>query len=107
MPHSEEHRQHWSSSRLFIYFGLAFGLAVLAFVLSLLLPLSFDRTFLIVFGVIVLGAAFWKPWWFWEHHDAFWLRDLVGDRIASLIYAGAGITMLYFGIFTDAHLFQR
>jgi len=107
MPQPEARDQSWSLARLAAYFGLVLALTVLAFAITLVLPISFDRTFLIVFGVVVLGASYWRPWWFWKHRDAFWLRGMVGDRLASLIYAGAGITMLYFGIFTDAHVFHR
>ena len=99
--------QPWSLGRKVRYFGVAFSFTALAFLLSLLLSVSFDRTFLVVFGLVVFTAGFWKPWWFWQHEDAFWLRDRVGDRLATMVYAAVAITMLYFGLFTEAHLFRH
>jgi len=90
-----------------VYVGLVLAFTGIILALTLVSPLSLDRSFLIVGGLVVLAGTIWKPWWFWEHHNAFLLRGLVGDRFAAIIYTATGVVMLYFGVFTNPHVFRR
>jgi hypothetical protein len=49
-------------------------------------------------GVFLLAGAYWKPWWFWDYHEAFLLRWLVGDRATTAIYGGLGAALLWLGL---------
>ena len=76
---------------------LALGfLAVVLFVgwqLRVTIGVPFWSTFLASFAGIVGWGTWRRPWWFWEDWRAKWLRGLIGDRWARLVYAGAAILL--------------
>jgi hypothetical protein len=47
-----------------------------------------------------MGGTWWRPWWFWEHPKARFLRRILGDSGATLIYMVIGMGMVYLGFFT-------
>lgn len=90
---------------LAVYAAVVITLLATAFLLSGLLAVPLVRTFLIVFGVFVLAAAYVKPWWFWEHVDGWVLRSLLGDRGAQVVLVLTGLVLVYVGVFADLPAF--
>ena len=81
-----------------IFVGVLTCLLAAAAAASWLLSLPYQQALLVVVGVFVLGATYFKPWWFWDYYEAFVLRSLVGDRATFWIYLGLGAALLYFGL---------
>ncbi len=44
-----------------------------------------DRTLWVGFGIFLVVMTLTRPWWFWEHYKARWLRELIGDESTALI----------------------
>jgi len=97
----------WHQRRTTIYVGILLAFMSLVGLLALWTPLTLDRSFLIVGGLLVLGGTYWRPSWYWEDYRALMLRRAVGDGLAATIYAIVGAAMLYFGVFTNARVFRR
>ena len=90
-----------------IYVGVLVGLLTGAAGASWVLMMSFQQALIVVVGAFVVGATYWKPWWFWDYYEAFVLRALVGDRAAAWIYLGLGAALLYFGFTVDVDALVR
>jgi hypothetical protein len=83
-----------------VYLGLALALLAGSWALSRVLHVQFDRVFLVVGGLLTLGGTWLRPWWFWEHPKALFLRRILGDRGTALFYTIIGMGMVYLGFFT-------
>jgi hypothetical protein len=83
-----------------VYIGLILGLSAGSWALSRVLHIQFDRVFLVVGGFLTLGGTWVRPWWFWEHPKARFLRRIIGDAGATLAYTIIGMGMVYLGFFT-------
>jgi hypothetical protein len=83
-----------------VYLGIALGLCAGSWVLSRVLHVQFDRVFLVVGGLLTLGGTWLRPWWFWEHPKALFLRRILGDSGTALFYTIIGMGMVYLGFFT-------
>lgn len=59
-----------------------------------------DRMLWIGSGAFLALMTVVRPWWFWEHHKAKWLRDLVGDEVTALLYLALAGLMVWVGLFT-------
>jgi hypothetical protein len=84
-----------------VYFGLIVGLCVGSWALAQILHVQFDRVFLVVGGFLTLGGTWLRPWWFWEHPKALFLRRILGDSGTALFYTIIGMGMVYLGFFTS------
>lgn len=71
-----------------------------AYVWGLSAALSFDRSAWIGFGVFLVVMTVARPWWFWEHYKARFLRRLVGDELVIAFYLVVGFAMIWVGLFT-------
>jgi hypothetical protein len=79
--------------------ALAFGAGL--FLLAAAFHLPRDRVLYTGLGAGVILATLFRPAWFWEHHKARWLRNLVGDEITMLLYLAIGGVCLWIGLFTQ------
>ena len=71
---------------------------VAAHSLQLLTGFSEDRTFLIGFGAFVGPCTWFKPWWYWEHPKARFLRDIIGDRATTVVYYAVSLALIAYGV---------
>ena len=53
------------------------------------------------FGTILTLLTLTRPWWFWDHYKARWLRDIIGDEATTLCYLLLAGVMVWVGLFTD------
>ena len=83
-----------------VYLGMIVVLLVGSWGLARVLDLQFDRVFLVVGGFLTLGGTWLRPWWFWEHPKALFLRRILGDSGTALVYTIIGMGMVYLGFFT-------
>jgi hypothetical protein len=74
-----------------VYLGIALGLCAGSWVLAWVLHVQFDRVFLVVGGLLTLGGTWLRPWWFWEHPKALFLRRILGDSGTALFYMIIGM----------------
>jgi len=52
------------------------------------------KGFILFCGLFTLICANRKPPWYWEHHKARKLRDLLGDRGAEIFYYCLGLFLV-------------
>jgi hypothetical protein len=57
-----------------------------------------DRVLWAGCGIVLAGLTLVRPWWFWEHSKARWLRGLVGDEAAAVFYLLVAAACLYAGL---------
>jgi hypothetical protein len=57
-----------------------------------------DRSFLIGLGSFVIVCTWARPWWFWEHSKAQWVRDLLGDTATQFVYILFGLGCIAYGM---------
>jgi hypothetical protein len=60
-----------------------------------------DRALWVGFGAFLALMTVTRPWWFWEHYKARWLRNLIGDEPTALIYLLLAGVMVWVGLFTE------
>jgi hypothetical protein len=87
-----------------VYLGIALGLCAGSWAIGRVLQVQFDRVFLVVGGLLTLGGGWLRPWWFWEHPKALFLRRILGDTGAALVYTILGSGMVYLGFFTAVRI---
>jgi len=58
-----------------------------------------DRTFLIGIGAFIAICTWRKPWWFWEHPKARFVRDIIGDLPTTVAYYLISAGCVGYGIF--------
>ncbi len=79
--------------------GLAAAFRVAALVLAAILlcivltvkvtewwMVDFDAAFWFEAGVLFAILTLTRPWWFWNHPKAMWLRDIIGDKATIVLY---------------------
>jgi hypothetical protein len=87
--------------------GLLIGTAIVLLVVAAAVALEayagidVDRTFLAGFGVAAAWCTLRKPWWFWGHWKAHFLRSIVGDAATTVIYLAIAALALYGAVFAD------
>jgi hypothetical protein len=54
-----------------------------------------ETLFLAIGGCLIIILTILRPWWFWRHPKAAWLRGLIGDGPTTLFYLGIAGTFLY------------
>jgi hypothetical protein len=60
-----------------------------------------NRGLWVGFGTFLTLMTVTRPWWFWEHYKARWLRGLIGDEPTALLYLALAGVMVWVGLFTD------
>jgi hypothetical protein len=63
---------------------------------------SEDRTFLIGIGLFVGICTWLKPWWFWDHPKATFLRDIIGDTATTFVYYLVSLACIGYALFGRA-----
>jgi hypothetical protein len=63
--------------------------------------IDMDRTFLAGIGLAIAWCTLRKPWWFWGHWKAHFLRSIVGDVATTVIYLAIAALALYGAVFAD------
>jgi hypothetical protein len=76
---------------LLIYFALGKALEFYAGV-------PVERTVLVGFALGLAWVTARKPWWFWDHWKAHFLRRLIGDTATTVAYLAIAILLLYLGL---------
>lgn len=84
-----------------MYVAVLMGILSTAGVATWLFHVPYQQALLVMLGAFLIGSAYAKPWWFWDYYEAFVLRSLVGDRMATAIYGGLGIALLGLGLLAD------
>jgi hypothetical protein len=97
---STERYQRGRGYILGVYLGMILVLLAGSWGLARVLDLQFDRVFLVVGGFLTLGGTWLRPWWFWEHPKARFVRRILGDSGAAVAYTIIGMGMVYLGFFT-------
>jgi len=92
--------------RIVLLFGLGMsGVIVLGHILEATTGFAEGRTFLMSFGIFIAICTWRKPWWFWNHAKAKFLRDLIGDAATTLVYYGVSVASIGYGIWgSNPHL---
>jgi hypothetical protein len=57
-----------------------------------------DRSVFIGLGVFSLACTWVRPWWYWEHPKALWLRDLIGDVATQVVYTLFALGFIAYGV---------
>ncbi|HEX5387125.1 MAG TPA: hypothetical protein VFW66_10520 [Gemmatimonadales bacterium] len=60
-----------------------------------------DRVLWVGFGAFLAGMTLTRPWWFWGHYKARWLRGLIGDEATAFLYLLLAGAMVWIGLFTN------
>src|SRR6185437_7716898 len=60
-----------------------------------------ERTFLVAMGTVLAWCTIQKPWWFWGHWKAHFLRSLIGDGATTVVYLLLAGCFFYLGLFGD------
>ncbi len=94
----------WSRFERFAYRGIAVLLVLFlgARLLEAALGVPHHRTEWIVIGAGVMWCGIGKPTWFWNHPRALWVRDMAGDRGATIIYVLLGALMIGVGLLNSS-----
>ena len=58
-----------------------------------------ERTFLAGFGIGLTWCTLRKPWWFWGHWKAHFLRTIIGDAATTVVYMALAGLALYMALF--------
>jgi hypothetical protein len=87
-----------------VYLGILVALCAGTWALARVLHIPFDRVFLVIGGFLTLGGSWLKPWWFWQHPKALFLRRVMGDEGATLFYTIIALGMIYLGLFTAVRI---
>ena len=86
---------------LFIGAGGVLVFLAIAVALQEFVRIPVERTLLIGFGIGLAWGATAKPWWFWEHWKAQFLRKLIGDNAVVALYLVMALLLLYAAVFGD------
>ena len=78
--------------------GGAIALVAIAVLLNALFDLDFDAMFWIITGVALALLTRRRPWWFWDHRHAQFLRAILTDRGATVVYLSLALVMVLAGI---------
>ena len=62
---------------------------------------GWDRMLWVGFGAFLALMTVTRPWWFWDHYKARWLRGLIGDEPTAMLYLLVAGVMMWVGLFTD------
>ena len=65
---------------------------------SSLFHLDQDATFIVAFGMFAIGATLLRPWWFWYHPTALFVRHLLTDVGAIMLYLAIGTVAVTIGV---------
>ena len=89
-----------------VYLGLVIALITATLLIAYIFSLQSDRVFFVVGGGFTLVGTWWRPWWFWEHPKAHFIRGLIGEAGTTLVYTAVGLGMIYIGLFTSIGIFH-
>jgi hypothetical protein len=78
---------------LLVLLGLAAFLWILA-QLQTHAGLDFAAGYWAGTGILFLILTLRRPWWFWDHPKARFVRDIIGDRGTTVLYVGIALTLL-------------
>jgi hypothetical protein len=89
-----------------IYIGVAvlLGVFVVGKGIEARFGIQADRLFWVALGIGVGWCTAKRPWWYWEHPKAKFLRNLIGDRATIVVYGLLAIGMIAVGLFTNTPL---
>ena len=91
----DDHRGPTLRRGLLIATALFLVFAALARALAVYAGISEDRTLVAAFGLALGWCTLRKPWWFWDHWKAGFVRGLIGDQATTIVYLVFAALLLY------------
>ncbi len=91
----DDHRGPTLRRGLLIATALFLVFAALARALAVYAGISEDRTLVAGFGLALGWCTLRKPWWFWDHWKAGFVRGLIGDQATTIVYLVFAALLLY------------
>ena len=77
----------------FLALGAVIIIGLVAWSLNTFLGIPYLATFLAACASLVAWGTWRRPWWFWNDWRAGFLRDLIGDNAARLVYGVAALLL--------------
>jgi hypothetical protein len=82
----------------------ALGLAVIVFGIGLAFQVSsrfgvdLDAALGFEVGLLLAIVTIKRPWWFWNHPKATFLRDIVGDTATIIVYLAIAAAFMFISV---------
>jgi len=81
-----------------LIFAVIVAFGFLVYLVSSRFHLEFDATFWTAAGLVLLSFTLIRPWWFWYHPKALFVRSLITDTGATLLYVALTGSIIVTGV---------
>jgi hypothetical protein len=88
-------REVWALALAYVVGPIA--MVSLSVLLARVLHLDEDVVFFCFLGLVFGSLTLLRPWWFWDHPKAGFLRGIIGDRATIVVYSLFAIAFVALG----------